>query len=121
MRKTKSVDALLKVFEESDEAISMMELLERLQDKMNRTTVYRILQRLESHGMLHSFMGKEGLRWYALGQEVMPREHRHPHFQCKDCGKMECLPTQLSIPNIPNHKIESVSLLFIGHCGKCDK
>ncbi len=119
MRKTKSVDALLKLFQEPNKAISIGEFVEALRGEMNRTTVYRILDRLEKNGTLHSFVGKDGVRWYALWHGSTSAAHHHPHFQCKECGKMECLSDHLAIPSIPDYKTESVSLLFIGSCRDC--
>ena len=56
---------MLQVFEQTHHAISVVGLVERLHQAMNKTTVYRILGRLEDESILHSFTGKDGLRWYA--------------------------------------------------------
>ena len=66
IRKTKSVKAILKIFSEKGEALAAIDLVERLQQEMNKTTVYRILERLEEIGILHTFKGKDGFRWYAM-------------------------------------------------------
>ena len=120
-RKTKSVKTLLKVFEQTNNAISVVELVERLRREMNKTTVYRILERLEDEGMLHSFTGKDGLKWYAECKECSPSRHldSHPHFQCRDCGKTECININISIPSVSNYKIDSAELLLIGQCEDC--
>ncbi|MEM7552256.1 MAG: transcriptional repressor [Bacteroidota bacterium] len=121
VRKTKSVEALLSVFEQSQNAISVVDLVERLKEDMNKTTVYRILDRFEKDGIVHSFLGKDGLKWYAKCRSCSSKNHidAHPHFQCKKCGKVECLQTDFSIPSISNHKIESAQLLLIGQCEEC--
>lgn len=116
IRKTKSVETLLKMFEQTNHAISVVELVERLHQEMNKTTVYRILQRLEDEGTLHFFIGRDGLKWYAKCKEGSPS---HPHFQCRDCGKVECLHIDVSIPSFPNYKIDSGELLLIGQCEEC--
>lgn len=121
IRKTKSVKAILHQFEQTSDAISVVDLVERVRQDMNKTTVYRILERLEDDGSLHSFIGKDGLRWYAKCRGCSSEEHvdSHPHFQCRDCGKTECLTLDVSIPSLPGHKIDSASLLLIGQCEKC--
>jgi len=121
VRKTKSVNTLLSRLGQTNEAISVVDLVDELQSEMNKTTVYRILDRLEGAGTLHSFIGKDGLKWYAKCEGCSSTHHvdTHPHFQCKDCGKTICLPMDVSIPDIPNHKIESASLLLIGRCENC--
>ena len=119
--KTKSLTLVLKEFEERQEAISFVRLAEDLSEEMNRTTVYRILKRLEDNGTLHSFVGKDGARWYALNDNPTTSEYNaHPHFQCEKCGRTECLHVDVSIPQLPNHQVQSVSLLYVGSCDKCN-
>jgi len=122
IRRTKSVKYILKVFEEGHEAISVVELVQQLHNEMNKTTVYRILERLENGGIVHSFMDKHGLKWYAKCSECIEGHHtdKHPHFQCNDCGKIRCIELEVSIPNLPNHNIESSELLLIGQCAECN-
>ncbi|MEM9821488.1 MAG: transcriptional repressor [Bacteroidota bacterium] len=123
IRKTKSVKRLLEIFDQSNAAISVVELVDQLRPEINNTTVYRILERLEKGDILHSFMGKDGLKWYAKystcdgGHHTSP--HSHPHFQCSDCGKIECLALEITIPSLPNHKVDSANFLLIGQCGEC--
>ena len=121
VRRTKSVDALLHIFEQSTEAFSSTYLVERLNREMNKTTVYRILERLQDDGILHSFKGKDGLQWYARCQGCSKEQHKdlHPHFQCQDCGKTECLNLDFTIPNVPKHKVDRAELLLIGLCEDC--
>lgn len=120
-RKTKSVEALLNEFEQKNKAISIAALLERFQESMNKSTVYRILKRLENNGILHSFIGKDGMKWYAKynGCSASLDGDNHPHFQCRDCGKTACLSLEVMIPSFPYGKIESTNLLFIGQCVDC--
>lgn len=123
IRKTKSVKALLEAFENKDRALSTLELVERFQADMNKSTVYRILERLEGEGVLHSFTGRDGISWYAINTTTSCEEHTslatHPHFQCSDCGKTECLPIDIAIPKVSAHQIDSVSLLLVGKCPDC--
>ena len=122
-RNTKSVKTLLHVFERTkvDTAIAVKDLVEQLQKEMNKTTVYRILQRLEDNGVVHSFTGKDGLKWYAKCKECSTESHKdiHPHFQCKICGKTKCISMDIPLPSIANHKIDTVEFLLIGQCEDC--
>ena len=123
LSKTKALAIVLEEFERRKEALSFVNLARDLTDHMNRTTVYRILKRLEKDGQLHSFTGKDGLRWYAMNDKALPDGHytSYPHFQCEDCGKTECLPLEVDIPDLPHHKIASVSLLYVGQCSNCEE
>ena len=64
IRQTKSVKPIIDALTEN-KAISIIELVDRFSDKMNKTTVYRILQRLEKSEILHSFKDQNGLKRYA--------------------------------------------------------
>lgn len=121
IRKTKSVQTLLTIFEENSQAISVVNLIDQLGSKMNKTTIYRILDRLENDGIVHSFLGKEGLKCYAKCHGCSSSNHidLHPHFQCQECGKVECVSMTVSIPKVPNKKINSTQLLLVGQCENC--
>ena len=120
-RITKSVKAIQDYFENRDAAVSVVELVEHFKKEMNKVTVYRILSRMETEGTIHSFIGNDGLTWYAACKQCSHGEHhdQHPHFQCKKCGKTECLEIDLSIPKIKNHKVDSEIILLVGECENC--
>lgn len=112
---------MLRLFEEKNEAISVVELTNHLNAQMNKTTVYRILDRLEQSGIVHSFNDGNGLLWYAKCNGCSSVEHidMHPHFHCTDCGTIECLPMDIAVPQISNRKINTVDIMFTGTCGNC--
>ncbi len=120
-RKTKSVELMLETFGQSKNALTVVDLVKRFEGKMNKTTVYRVLERLEDEGKLHSFTGKDGLKWVAKCHGCISSNHTddHPHFQCNDCGISQCLSLDISIPKVANHKIESANFLFFGQCEQC--
>ena len=122
IRKTKSVEILLNEFNKNLEAISVKKLIENLGSEFNKTTIYRVLDKLEDDGILHSFLGKKGLKWYAKCNGCSANKHNdlHPHFQCVNCGKVDCLTTiSVDLPKIPNRKIEASQLLIQGKCEEC--
>ena len=88
---------------------------------MDKTTVYRILDRLENSNLLHSFIGDDGLKRYAkwVNENSSEKMEIHPHFQCNQCGKSSCLPITVSLPTLANYKIESMEQTFSGKCKDC--
>lgn len=120
-RRTPSVDLLMKEFHNSNGAISVIELVNRLQMQINKTTIYRVLDKLEDDGVLHSFLDKNGSKCYAKCSDCSKHHHqdRHPHFQCIECGKMDCLQVDIHIPNVPNIKIITSQILLQGKCESC--
>lgn len=121
IRKTKSIALVLHAFESSTAAISVIDLIKTLDSKLNKTTVYRVLEKLEDDGILHSFLGKNGIKWYARCRNCSKANHAdiHPHFECIDCGKIDCLSIDMRIPTIPNREIRSSQILFQGICETC--
>ncbi|AXT20249.1 transcriptional regulator [Flavobacteriaceae bacterium AU392] len=121
IRKTKSVEALLKEFQKGSSAISAIDLIKRLSHKLNKTTVYRILEKLEDDGVLHSFLGKNGIKWYAKCNGCSTSGHidTHPHFQCLNCGKVDCLTIDVQIPKILNREVTVSQVLIQGKCENC--
>jgi|TARA_B110000908_G_scaffold159397_1_gene201515 Fur family ferric uptake transcriptional regulator len=121
IRKTKAVATVLQIFEEESEPKSVVHLIGLVKDKMNKTTVYRILDRLERDGIIHSFNGKDGLKWYAKCEGCFANHHsdKHPHFQCTKCDKVECLSVEIKIPSIKNHKVDSTDIFLMGQCEVC--
>ena len=121
-RKTKTVELVLELFRKKKYAIPVVDIVSIFANKMNKTTVYRILQRLEDSGILHSFVDKDGLKRYAKGDQRTSspdNQITHPHFLCEDCGISTCLPLKISTPSIPNYIIKSSEQLYIGQCKDC--
>ena len=121
-RKTKTVELVLELFAEKKYALPVVDIVSIFANKMNKTTVYRILQRLENSGILHSFVDKEGLKRYAKGDQRKSNsvdQIMHPHFLCDDCGISICLPLEISTPSIPNYTINSSDHLYSGQCQDC--
>lgn len=120
-RQTQSFKLVWDSFERTENALSVIDLVEEHKQTMNKTTVYRILNRLETEGKLHTFLGKNGLKWYAKCQGCNHGQHQdvHPHFQCNLCGSMECLSVTVAVPKISNHHIEQANMLLLGQCDKC--
>lgn len=58
IRKTQAADVLLDEFKKDSNAISAIELIKRLANKINKTTVYRLLDKLEDDGVLTAWRSK---------------------------------------------------------------
>lgn len=121
IRKTQSIEILLAEYSKSGEAISAIALVKRLNSKLNKTTVYRVLDKLEDDGILHSFLDKTGIKWYAKCTGCTDSKHidAHPHFQCLSCGRVDCVEIDIQIPKIPNRKVEISQILIQGRCEAC--
>ncbi|MBC6997010.1 transcriptional repressor [Cytophaga sp. FL35] len=121
IRNTKSVQLVTEFFNSTKEAIGVVDLVEKFSEQMNKSTIYRILDRLEDEGKVHAFLGVNGLKHYAKCKDCSHTEHVdvHPHFQCTTCGKVECVSYEISIPKLPNKNIAQAQLLLTGTCERC--
>ena len=120
-KKTKSVDLIINTFKNENE-LTVIELVNRFKTKMNKTTVYRILERLEESKILHSFLDQNGLRRYAKNNKNISSSNttsKHSHFLCEDCGVSVCMPLEIKIPKTPNYIVNNSEHLLIGHCNSC--
>ena len=121
IRKTQAVSLILDEFEKESNAISAIELIKRLNKKINKTTVYRLLDKLHDDGLLHYSLDFNGVKWFSKCKCCSKTKHQdvHPHFQCTDCGNVDCLEISLTIPEIPNRKIIKSHVLVLGQCSLC--
>ena len=121
IRKTESVEILLNEFQDTETALSTVELIKRLGKQINKTTIYRVLSKLEDDGVLHSFLGFDGVKRFARCKTCSKSNHSdvHPHFQCVSCGKTECLDIEVNIPELLNREVMFSQLLIKGKCDMC--
>ena len=68
-RNTKSLKSILDVFNSTESAISAPELISKFKSRMDKTTVYRILERLINSGTLHSFTDNNGVKRYVKSKK----------------------------------------------------
>ena len=93
--------------------------------KVNRVTVYRILDLLVEHGLVDRI--STGDRTFRYG--LAPNDHHkpHPHFYCTKCGRMRCMsPDELGLDaemfaRTCKGRIEKVEIRLDGICSECLK
>ncbi len=120
-RRTKTLEGILAAFGDNNVALSARMLLSRLDVGVNKTTVYRLLEKLEEDGVVHSFVGEDSTKFYARCHSCSDDNHRHshPHFQCVSCDQVQCLDFEVPVPAPGNLKITDSQILLKGHCESC--
>ncbi len=122
-RNTKHQKAVLDLLKNAEKALTADEIREQLEDHINKTTVYRMLDRFVEAGKIHFVTGQNGKSFYALcktcNEEPPQHIHNHLHFQCEVCGNVECLPNTVKVPQLPGYNIRETQLLIIGTCKRC--
>ncbi len=82
---------ILEVVGNNNNPLSAADIFETLRRScsINRVTVYRILETLVGKGIVERLSG--GGRAFFYGLAPNARHHPHPHFYCRQCGRMDCL------------------------------
>jgi Fur family ferric uptake transcriptional regulator len=86
LRLTKTRESLLGLFLENDHPLSAMSLKQGLKKRghdVNKTTVYRELERLEQIGILQSMRLQDRKQYFELAN----RDHHH-HLVCVECHQV---------------------------------
>jgi Fur family ferric uptake transcriptional regulator len=93
--------------------------------RINRVTVYRILDLLVEHDLVDRI--STGGRAFYYGMAPNANHLAHPHFYCKRCGQMDCLtPGSLNVDSdglwktFPG-RIDKVEVRVDGVCKNCMK
>ena len=124
LSKTEIRKKVLDLFLESEVALSLS-AIESSFEKLDRTTLYRILKAFQSKGIIHKAVDGTHHPKYAIGKVQCDEEHHeddHAHFHCNSCEKTVCL-NHLPIPKIPNlakgYRIQEMNLILSGTCPDC--
>ena len=121
LRKTKHLEQVLQAFRQSSDALSAGMLLDALANEINKSTVYRMLQKLEDDGVIHSFLTLDQIRFYALCKGCSSGGHvdSHAHFQCTSCKRVSCVSEEIVLPTPGRARITSAQVLLTGQCESC--
>ena len=90
-------------------------------DKIDRVTLYRVLDWLVEKDLVHKITGSgRALRYSANSNEN--NFHQHAHFKCNNCEKVVCLDdiklqNKFKVPS--GYQIQQVELTLKGLCASC--
>ncbi|MCK4594155.1 transcriptional repressor [bacterium] len=104
----------LGVILESKRPLSHSEIEDRLDPRLDRVTLYRVLNDLTEAGLLCRITTGGATRYGAS-------EHSHAHFTCDACGITTCLETvPVPTPRLPDHYVvNEIELNLSGLCPGC--
>lgn len=119
LRRTPVRLAVLRLISESRKPLGAVDLLKRLDDETDQVTVYRTLNTLVEHKLVHRVRGEDGAWRYAAEAQ---RPHSHAHFVCDACGGVECLeaipvPEDLRLGR--KYEVSYAELVVHGTCPRC--
>ena len=103
---------------------SANDLFLSLKNKIDLTTIYRILLIFKNKRLIREVVNKNEIQFYELSCVHNPA---HVHFLCNNCGKIFCLDplpekALLSIGKIKKDFItDEISINLTGLCSNCSK
>ena len=124
-RKTTISKHVLEILTESHHPLSVSQLMKLLKKQKlhpNKTTIYRLMEKLVLDGSVSLITAKNGTSYYEHTNQD------HHHFFCDSCDKVFCLPAcALDVNNIdvsaylPNKKfkIKDQNFNIYGTCEPC--
>lgn len=96
LRATAPRMAVLQVLAEATSPLSYTQVLKRLgETDWDPATIYRNVVKLRDAGVAAVVSRADGMDRYVLSGDEQD-DHHHPHFVCEDCGRVACLPIELT-------------------------
>lgn len=124
LRVTEAREVVMEAFRDSEQALTISDIRDRIGDDQDRITLYRTLKSFEEAGLIHRIPDEEHSVKYALCPESChpgDHDHHHAHFTCKVCGKTRCI-YDVFVPRVATPqgiRVESAELILTGVCENC--
>ncbi|MDR1112447.1 MAG: transcriptional repressor, partial [Bacteroidales bacterium] len=111
-RNTKTKQLVMNILEESASALCHEDIEQKLTEKMDRVTIYRILNGFCEDGKVHKIVGEDGKIYYSQCHRCTAEQHNdgHAHFRCTECNTITCLDEELHVLTMPgDYRVSSFS------------
>ena len=120
-RKTAASETVVSILTRSDSALSHKDIQERSDRKLDKVTVYRVLNRLHEDGRVHRVVAADGMQYYALCSDCTHQEHHHDHFhfRCTQCNRLECLESSIRVTLPQGYTLDHYNCVLSGTCAAC--
>ncbi|MBD3724163.1 MAG: transcriptional repressor [Flavobacteriaceae bacterium] len=122
-RNSNTKKEIISLLESKEVALTHKDFQDYFQDKIDRVTIYRALDRLVEEGKLHKIANIDGGTQYALTHQNCEHHksaHNHVHFSCEFCKKTICLDDispKLKLPK--DYMIKDIQIIVSGICPNC--
>ena len=122
--KTSKRLAVLNILLKATKPLSATTIRQALKEKVNidKVTVYRILSVFCERGIIREIASAGDVSYFEMASR---EKHQHPHFSCRTCGALTCMPPQPSIKISDfisakeNCSIEHIEINVSGICSSC--
>jgi Fe2+ or Zn2+ uptake regulation protein len=121
-RNTKTKEMVMNLLSDSNSALCHEDIDKKLSGKIDRVTIYRILQGFCDEGRIHKIVADNGKTYYAVCDHCSEGNHQdnHIHFRCIACETVSCINETVLKPKLPEgYSVSGFSLLIFGYCPNC--
>lgn len=122
LKNTPARKAILELLSESKTALNAYKIGESLNESFDTATIYRNLEKLEQHGLIHQVTSQRGYIACKLDQE----NHHHIFLVCTKCEEVREIPetnSSCQAKHLPDMNIDFTPQKhineIIGLCKKC--
>lgn len=113
---------LMELISDFGKAMPFSEIQKALQP-IDRVTLYRTINALVEHGIIHKAIVTEGETYYAMCSHSCDSDHhhhQHVHFKCSACNEVTCVETDVRVQfSIPGHQVAQFEIQASGICPNC--
>ena len=100
--------------------LSHPEIQKKIEERVDRVTIYRVLDWLTAQGFAHSVISPDKTRRFKVNTHHT--QHQHAHFECTVCGQVYCLDEvdDAITQSLPKKFIaNNIHLSISGICANC--
>ncbi len=124
-RNTPTKQAVLDLFDSCSSALNQEQIETQLHGKMDRATIYRILNNFCEDGIMHKVIGDDGINYFAKCKTNCCKEkqhhHDHFHFRCTSCNQLICLDEEITLHLPEGFSMKDCNCVITGICSTCQK
>ena len=126
LSKTSQRVAVLTALVHAQTPLSAKDILDRVSgdSRVNKVTIYRILSSFKAGSIIREIATDHGVNFFEMACRHNPT---HPHFYCRVCRSLSCLPEQVLRESRFEHlltgreTVDGITLNLTGVCGSCNR
>jgi len=117
LKLTSANTSVFQILKQTSTPLSAKEIWNKANKKINLVSIYRILERFMSAGLINqdAINNERQEKIYHLSSF---KKHHH-HMFCQSCEKIFCIPCKLKIDLPNNFKLTAHQVQLTGLCDKC--
>ena len=120
-RNTPTKRAVLTLLTKTGKAMSEEAIEQQIEIKINRATIYRILNQFCEDDIVHRIVAEDGKQYFAKRDrpDGTTDNSPHYHFRCLECKTIECMPVAVDFQVPQGYQFKHANCIVSGICRDC--